>query len=135
MLAQPLVTPASNKITGGSTGQAVTIVKDRRATACERAAMWLGYGWRGVRMGDRAARFWGSPFASRRRWLTKASDAAMHRIRFSAFAFGDADLERYWNACVRFGPDYFHGYVSMLEAFARFVQSRGHDGEPSGSRR
>jgi phenylacetate-CoA ligase len=132
MLARPLVRPAARKITGGSTGQAVTVVKDRRATACERAAMWLGYGWRGVVMGDRAARFWGSPFATRRRWLTKASDVAMHRIRFSAFAFADADLESYWRACKRFAPDYFHGYVSMLEAFARFVQARGYDGRALG---
>jgi phenylacetate-CoA ligase len=90
--------------------------------------MWLGYGWRGVAIGDRAARFWGAPFATRRRWLTRASDLAMHRIRFSAFAFEDRDLEHYWRQCLRFRPDYFHGYVSMLDAFARYVESRGYDG-------
>jgi len=118
----------SQKITGGSTGQAVTVLKDRRATARERAAMWWAYGWRGVRIGDRVARFWGAPFAARRRWLTRAADFAMHRIRFSAFAFDEADLERYWRRCLAFRPNYFHGYVSMLEAFARFVHTAGYDG-------
>jgi phenylacetate-CoA ligase len=128
LLASPAVPRVTQKITGGSTGQAVTVTKDRTATACERAAMWLGYSWRGVQIGDRVARFWGSPFATRRRLLIKASDFAMHRIRFSAFAFDQRDLERYWTQCLRFQPDYLHGYVSMLEAFAGFVADRGYDG-------
>jgi phenylacetate-CoA ligase len=132
LVAEPRVTPVTRKITGGSTGQAVTVLKDRRATAYERAAMWLGYSWRGIQIGDRAARFWGAPFAARRRWLTKASDWAMHRVRFSAFAFSESDLERYWRRCLRFRPDYFHGYVSMLDEFARFVQARGYDGRRLG---
>ena len=118
----------SRKVTGGSTGQAVTVLKDRHATAAERAAMWLAYGWFGVKPGDRVARFWGAPFATGRRWVTRAADYAMNRIRFSAFAFSDDDLERYWSECVSFAPDYLHGYVSMLEAFAGFLERRGHDG-------
>lgn len=118
----------SRKITGGSTGQAVTVIKDRTATAAERAAMWLGYGWFGVVIGDRVARFWGAPTATKRKWITRLADFAMHRIRFSAFAFTETDLERYWRTCLRFRPEYFHGYVSMLEAFAAFVSSRGYDG-------
>ena len=117
----------SRKITGGSTGQAVTVLKDRSATAAERAAMWLAYGWFGVRIGDRVARFWGAPFATRRRWVTRAADYAMNRIRFSAFAFSDEDLERYWTRCLRFAPDYLHGYVSMLDAFAGFLERRGYN--------
>jgi phenylacetate-CoA ligase len=52
----------------------------------------------------------------------------MHRIRFSAFAFDDADLDRYWGRCLRFQPDYFYGYVSMVVAFASFVAGNGLDG-------
>jgi phenylacetate-CoA ligase len=128
LIAVPRVPRPSQKITGGSTGQAVTVLKDRAATARERAAMWLGYGWRGVQVGDRVARFWGAPFATRRRWLTRATDFAMHRIRFSAFAFDEGDLERYWRRCLEFRPNWLHGYVSMLEAFAKFVASQGYDG-------
>lgn len=128
LLARSYVGPTSRKITGGSTGQPVTVIKDRRATARERAGMWLGYGWCGVTMGDRAARFWGAPLATGRRWLTRLSDFTMNRTRFSAFAFDEGDLAKYWRECVSFQPDYFHGYVSMLEAFAGFVTERGYDG-------
>jgi len=127
LLAHPAPRRVTEKTTGGSTGQAVTVVKDRDATAHERAAMWLGYGWFGVEMGDRVARFWGAPFAFRNKWVVRLSDALMHRIRFSAFAFSDADLERYYHRCLSFRPDYLHGYVSMLEAFARFLDQRGLD--------
>ncbi len=128
LLARPGPTRFTRKTTGGSTGEPVTVVKDRRATAYEMAASWLGYGWHGVEIGDRAARFWGSPYTLKRRLRFAAADFAMHRIRFSAFAFDEADLERYWRACNRFRPDYFYGYVSMLEAFAAFVDASGYDG-------
>jgi len=118
----------STKITGGSTGQPVTIRKDRGATAQERAAMWLAYGWFGVRIGDRAARFWGRPYTTGRRLSSALGDFSMNRIRASAFAFGDAELAGYWNRCLRFSPDYLHGYVSMVETFAAFLLRRGHDG-------
>lgn len=122
----------TRKTTGGSTGQAVTVYKDRRATAREMAASWLGYGWFGIEIGDRAARFWGSPYTWKRRVRFAAADLAMHRIRFSAFAFDEDDLERYWARCLRFGPQYFYGYVSMLDEFARFLRRRGHDGRRLG---
>ncbi len=124
----------SLKTTGGSTGQPVTVLKNADALAGEMAASWLGYGWAGIRIGDRAVRFWGHPTSARRRLRFLAADIAMHRRRFSAFAFGPEDLERYWHTCLRFRPDYFYGYVSMLVAFAEFVESRGYDGRSLGLR-
>lgn len=132
LIAQPALRRVTRKTTGGSTGQPVTVVKDREATAHEMAASWLGYGWFGVEIGDRAVRFWGSPFTLKRRLRFAAADLAMHRIRFSAFAFDEDDLERYWRRCLSFRPDYFYGYVSMIEAFADFVQRRGYDGPSLG---
>lgn len=119
------------KTTGGSTGEAVTVVKDRAGVAHERAASWLGYGWFGVRPGDRAVRFWGSPFTWKRRLRFMAADFAMNRMRFSAFAFRDEDLDRYWRKCLRFRPDYFYGYVSMLTTFAEHI-NRHADGRRLG---
>jgi phenylacetate-CoA ligase len=119
----------SRKTTGGSTGQPVTVIKDSSASARERAATWMAYGWFGVRPGDRGARFWGSPRALGRRRLRFAlADLAMNRVRFSAFGVSDAELEEYWSRCLRFRPQYFYGYVSMLEAFGRFVEESGRDG-------
>lgn len=126
--AQPAPSRVMRKITGGSTGEAVTIYKDADAVGREMAASWMGYGWFGIEVGDRAARFWGSPHSMKRRLRFAAADFAMHRVRFSAFAFGDEDLERYWRRCLSFRPQWFYGYVSMLEEFARFVRRRGYDG-------
>lgn len=128
MLAIPRIRRVTRKTTGGSTGQAVTIVKDRRALGLEMAATWLGYGWFGVHIGDKQARFWGRPSSVRRRMRTFGARLATRRIDFSAFAFSDQDLERYWRRCLAERPDYFYGYVSMIEAFASFVLRRGLDG-------
>lgn len=128
LLARPQPPHVTRKITGGSTGEAVTVFKDGVALAHERAASWLGYGWFGINVGDRGARFWGTPQSLRRRARYDAADFAMHRIRFSAFAFDEADLERYWRKCLSFRPRFFYGYASMLEEFARFVMNEDYDG-------
>lgn len=128
MAARPRERRTTTKVTGGSTGQAVTVIKNRSAIAAEMAASWLAYGWFGVRIGDRAARFWGNPATLKRRLRFVAADLATHRIRFSAFAFDDADLAQYWDRCLSFQPDYFYGYVSMLTAFAGFVATNNLDG-------
>lgn len=126
--ASPVPARTTSKTTGGSTGQPVTVLKDRQALAMEMAASWLGYGWFGVAPGDRAVRFWGDPFTWKRRLRYVAADFAMNRLRMSAFAFTDADLERYWQRCIDFAPDYFYGYASMLAGFGRYVQTAGYDG-------
>ena len=117
------------KTTGGSTGQPVTVSKDSRAIAAERAASALGYGWFSVNIGDRGARFWGSPIEQgpRRRRFDLA-DKVMNRIRLSAFGIDDAQLDLYWRDCLDFQPRYFYGYVSMLETFARHIVAEGYDG-------
>lgn len=133
--ARPRPGRVTRKTTSGSTGQPVTVVKDRAGLARERAASWLGYGWMGIRMGDRGARFWGSPASEgtlQRRLRFAAADVAKHRIRCSAFGFDEEDLEGYWERCRRFRPDYLYGYVSMLEAFADHLRERGHDGSELG---
>jgi phenylacetate-CoA ligase len=114
----------TRKTTGGSTGRTVTILKDRRATAAEMASTWLGYGWFGIRPGDKGVRFWGNPTTTRRKLRSFAADFVLNRKRFSAFAFDHADLDAYWDQCHRFRPDYLYGYVSMLEQLAEHVLRR-----------
>jgi phenylacetate-CoA ligase len=113
--------PYTLKTTGGSTGQAVTIRKSREATAWETAANWRGFGWAGIRIGDRQARFWGVPFKPRDRLRARITDFIAHRRRCSAFAFSEADLAGYTRMLERFKPRYLYGYVSMLEQYARYI--------------
>lgn len=113
------------KTTGGSTGVAVRLRKNRAATAAEQAASWRSYAWYGIRPGDRQARFWGVPLTSRARWRFRAIDLVLNRDRFSAFAFGEKDLRSYYERMLRTRPVWAYGYVSMLAQFALFC--RNHD--------
>jgi len=113
------------KTTGGSTGVAVRLTKNRYATAAEQAASWRSYGWYGIRPGDRQARFWGTPLRARARLRYRAIDFVFNRDRFSAFAFGDADLRRYHGRLRERRPRWVYGYVSMLVQFAAFCEREG----------
>lgn len=127
--ASPGPRRVQRKTTGGSTGQPVTVLKDARAIAMERAASWMAHGWFGIRIGDRGARFWGSPEAlGRRRMRFALADFAMNRVRMSAFGVTADRLAEYWDRCLAAQPRYLYGYVSMLEQFARFVHETGREG-------
>lgn len=113
------------KTTGGSTGNPVTIYKSVDSSAAAYAAYWRGYEWAGVGIGFRQARFWGIPNDARDKRMARWTDWITNRYRCSAFAFGEEDLRRYYADLNRFKPYYFYGYVSMLEAFARFLLRNG----------
>ena len=108
------------KTTGGSTGLAVRLRKNRFATAAEQAASWRSYGWYGVRPGDHQARFWGTPLRGRARLRARSIDAVLNRTRFSAFAFQRDDLAGYYRELLRARPHWAYGYVSMLVQFAAY---------------
>ncbi len=93
--------------------------------AWELATTWRGYSWAGIEMGDRQARFWGVPLTERERLRAKLIDFIANRKRCSAFSFGREDMEKYTKRLLSFGPTYFYGYVSMLEAYANFFEQMG----------
>ncbi len=108
------------KTTGGSTGAAVRLKKNRWATATEQAASWRSYGWYGIRPGDMQARFWGVPLDAKTRLRFKSIDFVLNRVRFSAFAFTPEDLAAYYLEIERVRPVWAYGYVSMLSQFAAY---------------
>lgn len=108
------------KTTGGSTGVAVTLRKNRYATAAEQAASWRSYNWYGIQPGDRQARFWGTPQRAGARLRYGVVDFILNRDRFSAFAFQRPDLHHYFARISTTRPSWVYGYVSMLAEFARF---------------
>lgn len=129
LIADDLPVRTTDKTTGGSTWEPVTVKKNPRAIAHERAATWLGWGWFEVTPGDPGARFWGfQTNVGLTQLKQRLTSLVTNRIRLSAFRFDDEDLERYWQKCLKFGPTYFYGYVSMLTEFARYLRHNGHDG-------
>lgn len=125
-LTTPRARFASRKTTGGSTGQAVTVLKNADALARERAATWRAYRWAGVGIGDAQARFWGIPLRAKNRWIYKAVDFVSNRRRLSAFDINEHELERHYRMLHRFRPTYLYGYVSIILEFAEFLHARGY---------
>jgi phenylacetate-CoA ligase len=109
------------KTTGGSTGAPVTIFHSSESLAAIDAAYWRGYGWAGISMCDKQARFWGVPHGWKARLVSSMKDLALNRLRCSAFSINDEDLSGYYRKLDRFSPRFLYGYVSMLEVFARFL--------------
>ena len=114
----------TKKTTGGSTGQPVSLLKSRRAMAYELAATWRGYSWAGIDIGDRQARFWGVPFTGKKSMMPQLIDFVCNRLRLSAFSFTDESLERYRRSIQSFKPVYYYGYVSMIEAYAKYLRRK-----------
>ncbi|MGQ9424686.1 phenylacetate--CoA ligase family protein [Gilvimarinus sp. F26214L] len=113
------------KTTGGSTGHPVRVVKNANALAMERAVTWRAYEWAGVSVGDPQGRFWGVPHTRKARakaWLT---DLVANRKRLSAFNLNDQSMADYYRELQAFRPRYLYGYVSVIEALARFIRDQG----------
>jgi len=124
LISQNLFLFLSKKTTGGSTGQAVTIYKNPKAMAKERAATWRGYSWAGIEIGDKQGRFWGVPFSNVDRLKYKLIDIVTNRKRFSAFNFNEQSIEQYYRRLIKFKPTYLYGYVSMLTKFAEYLENQ-----------
>ena len=117
----------SEKTTGGSTGQAVTLLKNADALARERAATWRSYAWAGIQIGDPQARFWGTPLHASQRVKYQLIDFIANRKRFSAFNINEQRLEEFYQQLVHFRPAYLYGYVSVIELFARFIRQHNYE--------
>ena len=113
----------TEKTTGGSTGEPVTITKSRFALAWELAATWRGYGWAGVHVGDRQSRFWGVPITELARIRARLIDFVCHRRRLSAFDLHTESYAQFDRKLRHWQPDYLYGYVSMIAALARWYLS------------
>ncbi|WP_419663491.1 putative AMP-dependent synthetase and ligase [Desulfosarcina variabilis str. Montpellier] len=113
----------TKKTTGGSTGQAVSILKSRKAMAYELAATWRGYSWANIDIGDKQARFWGVPFTGKKTIMPRLIDFICNRIRLSAFSFNNESLKFYHRKLLSFKPVYFYGYLSMMEEYAKYYDT------------
>jgi phenylacetate-CoA ligase len=111
------------KTTGGSTGQSITVWKTATAIAHEHAANWRGFEWAGIRIGDRQGRFWGVSHNRPNRLRSSFVDFVANRRRCSAFAFREEDMLAYTISLNRFRPRYLYGYVSMLAAYAEYLNA------------
>lgn len=122
---------SSLKTTGGSTGEPVRIYKNSDALARERAATWRSYGWAGVGIGDKQARFWGVPHNKKNAIKAKLIDIVSNRKRISAFNLTEQAMNQYYRSLIKFKPKYLYGYVSVIKRFCEFIESQSLPPVPS----
>lgn len=113
--------------TSGSSGDPLTVVRDRNSTAYHRAAKYRGHRWFGIEIGAREARLWGMPVDFPTRLREQIKDLALNRIRASAYELDEGSLYRFYRRIVRFRPVYLFGYASLVYEFARFILDEGLD--------
>jgi phenylacetate-CoA ligase len=122
-ICTPTARKASLKTTGGSTGEPVLVYKNADALARERAATWRSYEWAGIHVGEKQARFWGTPHSRKAFRKAILTDFISNRKRLSAFNLTEKSLYEYYRTLQRFNPRYLYGYVSMIKTFCDFLKS------------
>lgn len=116
--------PVVKKTTGGTTGPAVRIHKDRSAMGYELAAAWRGYSWAGVKMADRQARFWSMPEHWKGKATAHITDFVCNRTRYTTNGYDERAFRAYEKRFMRDQPSYVYGYTSMLREFADYLASK-----------
>lgn len=110
--------------TSGSTSSPMQYVRTQDSKARFWAAQYRGYGWYGIRPGDKQGRFYGMPFAQVNSGREKLKDFVMNRRRLGRFDLSEARMRDFAQRMNRFRPVYFNGYSSWLGRFAEFIEQQ-----------
>ena len=111
--------------TSGSSGHPFSFAKDRFSHACSWALIRERYGWHGITLASRQARFYGIPLDARQYAAEKLKDLLMNRVRFPVFDLSDETLGRFARRFRNGAFDYVYGYTNSLVIFARYLLQRG----------
>lgn len=120
-----LITPPpgryEKRITSGTTGLALSFIKDRHATSYMRAADYRSLRWHGLDIGMKQARFWSSSLNTTQNYMNRLNDALLRRKRYPVLALSDDICCDYYKDMQRFRPDFVYGYASAIYEFARVL--------------
>lgn len=111
--------------TSGTTGLALKFAKSKNATSLMRALDVRSYGWHGISLGDRQARFWSESETLIGRFKQKFFDSILNRYRCSVLTLNEDQVKRLCEKLKRLRPDYVYGYVSGIYEFSKIVISNG----------
>jgi phenylacetate-CoA ligase len=114
--------------TGGTTGQPLKVVLDKRGFQIEWAFMMAQWMRAGYRPGDRRATFRGVPFPGGRLWQ---SNPVYDEVQFSPFSMTERTLPAYLERLGREGPVFLYGYPSALTVLAKYVRRHPEVGRPA----
>lgn len=111
--------------TGGSTGEPLIFVVDRRRQGYDQAARIRTHRWFGVEFGDRELLLWGSPIERRRTdGIKSLRDALCNQRLFDAFNMSPERMDGYLDEWDRFRPACLFGYPSSIALFVEHARRR-----------
>lgn len=99
------------RMTAGTTGTPVSIRVDKNTLSWQLATRYFLFGWHGIFIGDREARFWGRPLQGVNYYF---KDLLLNRKRFSFCGNTKKDVVVEYEKLLKFKPDYFYGYSSLI---------------------
>ncbi|TCN85191.1 phenylacetate-CoA ligase [Vibrio crassostreae] len=103
--------------TSGSSGEALTFYKDELWDSYNRASIYRGLSWFGVKPYERNGYFWGFNFGKKQIIKVKILDSLMNRFRL--FSYSKSDVEIFLKKLE--GASYVHGYSSMIYEVAKIA--------------
>ena len=110
------------KSSSGTTAKPIKILKSLDAMKHDLAATWRGYKFAGIDFGDKQARFWGISHNKKEKLKAHFIDFILNRKRINAFLISDKYFIEKTKELIKFNPDYFYGYSSVLVLYAKFIK-------------
>ncbi len=111
--------------TGGSSGEPLMFVIDRRRQGYDQAARIRTHRWFGVRQGDRELLLWGSPIERRNTDAIKSvRDFLLNQRLLDAFNMSPSRMDEFITRWNRFRPHALFGYPSSIAFFAEHIRAR-----------
>lgn len=105
--------------TSGTTGSALSFLRNEKADSFNRAAIERGYSWYGVKPWERNGYFWGFNFSKFQTLKTKLLDGLQNRFRL--FSYNPNNVSQFAKKLKK--AKYLHGYSSMIYHVAQFINS------------
>ena len=103
--------------TSGTSGQPLSFYRNEEWDSHNRAAMFRGYAWYGVRPWDKNGYFWGYNIDKSQRWKTQLLDSLQNRFRL--FDYDEAHIRQFVERLK--GATFLSGYSSMIYEVAKII--------------
>jgi phenylacetate-CoA ligase len=103
--------------TSGTSGDALTFKREETADSFNRASVFRGYSWYGVKPWERNGYFWGFNFSKFQKVKTFFFDILQNRFRL--FSYKTEELHNFLKKLSK--ASYIHGYSSMIYETAKMM--------------
>ncbi|NIJ45446.1 phenylacetate-CoA ligase [Wenyingzhuangia heitensis] len=107
-------------ITSGTTGKSLSFLREESADSFNRASIFRGYSWYGIKPWDRNAYFWGFNFSLKDKIKTRFLDFIQNRFR--VFSYNKKSFLPFIKRLKK--VKYIHGYSSMLYQTAKLINEQ-----------